>query len=86
MLGIEPGEHVAIWATNVPEWVTLQFAAARMGAVLVMINPAYRPFELEYVLKQSDAAVLFLVDQFKTSNYFGMLAETAQTLAQPRQQ
>jgi len=74
-LGLRPGEHVAIWATNVPEWVTLQFAAARMGAVLVTINPAYRPFELEYVLKQSDSAALFLVDQFKTSNYFEMLAE-----------
>src|SRR5205823_2958456 len=44
-LGIQPGEHVAIWATNVPEWVVLQFATARIGAVLVTINPAYRPFE-----------------------------------------
>ena len=85
-LGIEPGQHVAIWATNVPQWVTLQFAAARMGAVLVTINPAYRPFELEYVLKQSDAAALFLVDQFKTSNYFGMLAEICPDINQPRQQ
>jgi fatty-acyl-CoA synthase len=82
-LGIEPGEHVAIWATNVPEWVTLQFAAARMGAVLVTINPAYRPFELEYVLKQSDAAALFLVDQFKTSNYFEMLAEICPDIQRP---
>ncbi|MCI0359515.1 MAG: AMP-binding protein [Planctomycetaceae bacterium] len=74
-LGIRRGEHVAVWATNVPEWVLLQFATARIGAVLVTINPAYRPFELEYVLNQSDAVALFLVDQFKSSDYFAMLRE-----------
>jgi fatty-acyl-CoA synthase len=74
-LGIRRGEHVAIWATNVPEWVVLQFAAARMGAVLVNINPAYRAHELRYVLKQSDSVALVLVDRFKTSDYFAMLAE-----------
>jgi len=80
-LGIKRGEHVAIWATNVPEWVILQFATARIGAVLVTINPAYRPFELEYVLRQSDAVALFLVDRFKTSDYFAMLAEVCPELA-----
>jgi fatty-acyl-CoA synthase len=79
--GIQRGEHVAIWATNVPEWVLLQFAAARIGAVLVNINPAYRPYELEYVLKQSDSVALFLVDQFKTSDYFAMLAEICPEIA-----
>ena len=74
-LGICTGEHVAVWATNVPEWVLLQFATARIGAVLVNINPAYRPFELQYVLRQSDAVASFLVDQFKSSDYFAMLAE-----------
>src|SRR5262245_19292232 len=74
-LGISAGEHVALWAANVPEWVLLQFAAARIGAVLVNINPAYRPFELQYVLKQSDSVALFLVDQFKSSDYFAMLRE-----------
>ena len=69
-IGIQAGEHVAIWATNVPEWVVLQFATARMGAVLVNINPAYRPFELKYVLQQSDAVALVLVGRFKTSDYF----------------
>ncbi len=80
-LGIQTGEHVALWATNVPEWVLLQFATARIGAVLVNINPAYRPFELQYVLKQSDSVALFLVDQFKTSNYFSMLAEVCAEIA-----
>ncbi len=70
---IDKGDHIAVWATNVPQWVLLQFAAASIGAVLVNINPAYRPFELEFVLKQSKAKALFLVDQFKTSDYFAML-------------
>lgn len=67
-LGLARGDHVAVWATNVPEWVVLQFATARIGAVLVTINPAYREHELRYVLAQSDAAALFLVDRFKTSD------------------
>jgi fatty-acyl-CoA synthase len=80
-LGIQTGEHVALWATNVPAWVLLQFATARIGAVLVNINPAYRPFELQYVLRQSDAVALFLVDQFKTSDYFAMLREVCPEIA-----
>jgi fatty-acyl-CoA synthase len=80
-LGIKHGEHVAIWATNVPQWVVLQFATARLGAVLVNINPAYRPFELKYVLNQSDSVALLLVAQFKTSDYFAMLAEVCPELA-----
>ena len=80
-LDIRAGDHVAVWATNVPEWVVLQFASARIGAVLVTINPAYRPFELSYVLKQSDAKILFLVDRFKSSDYFAMLAEVCPELA-----
>jgi len=80
-LGVGKADHVAIWATNVPEWVVLQFATARIGAVLVTINPAYRPFELHYVLRQSDAKALFLVDRFKSSDYFSMLAEVCPDLA-----
>ena len=53
----------------------LQFATARIGAVLVTINPAYRAHELKYVLKQSDAVALVLTDRFKSSNYLAMLAE-----------
>jgi len=72
-MGIARGDHVALWATNVPQWVVLQFATAEIGAVLVTINPAYRPFELQYILRQCDAKALFLVDRFKTSDYFSML-------------
>jgi fatty-acyl-CoA synthase len=74
-LGLEKGEHLALWATNWPQWVLLQFASARIGVVLVTINPAYRSHELAYVLKQSDAAALFLIDKFKSSDYFAMVAE-----------
>jgi fatty-acyl-CoA synthase len=80
-LGIARGEHVALWATNWPQWVLLQFATARIGAVLVTVNPAYRSHELAYVLKQSDAVSLFLIDRFKTSDYFAMVAEAVPELA-----
>jgi fatty-acyl-CoA synthase len=80
-LGITPGQHVAVWATNVPEWVVLQFATARIGAVLVTINPAYRPFELKYVLEQSDSVLLALVPRFKSSDYYAMLNEACPELA-----
>lgn len=81
-LGIRTGEHVAVWATNVPQWIVLQFATARIGAVLVTVNPAYRPHELRYVLEQSDAVALFLVDRFKSSDYFAMLAEVCPELTE----
>ena len=71
-LGIKPGEHVGIWATNLPEWVLLQYGAASIGVVLVTINPAYRPFELRYTLEQSDVVALFLTDEFKSSNYYAI--------------
>jgi fatty-acyl-CoA synthase len=75
-LGIGRGDHVGVWATK----VVLQFATARLGTVLVTINPAYRPFELKYVLQQSDSRALFLVDQFKSSDYFAMLVEVCPEL------
>jgi fatty-acyl-CoA synthase len=86
-LGIGKGDHVAVWATNWPNWLLLQFATARIGAVMVLINPAYRTHELAYVLKQSDACALFLIDSFRSSDYFGMLNQAVPELkqAQPGQ-
>jgi fatty-acyl-CoA synthase len=72
-LGIQKGDHVGIWATNYPEWVVAQFATAKIGAVLVTVNPAYRTHELEYLLKQSDTSTLLLIDSFKTSDYVEMV-------------
>ncbi len=80
-LGFAPGDHFGVWATNVPEWVLLQFATARVGVVLVNMNPAYRTGELEYALRQSDVRGLALVDSYKSSNYFGMLNEACPELA-----
>src|SRR5512143_1725954 len=68
-LGVKKGDHVSIWANNVPEWVILQFATAKIGAVLVTINTSYRSAELEYILKQSDSNVLFMVQNFKGTDY-----------------
>jgi fatty-acyl-CoA synthase len=84
-LGIKKGEHVAVWATNVPQWVLLQFATAKIGAVMVTVNPAYRAHELKYVLNQSDSVALFLVDQFKSSDYFANLAEVCPQIASARE-
>lgn len=74
-LGIKPGEHIGVWATNLPEWVLLQYGAASVGIVLVTINPAYRPFELCYTVEQSDIVALFLTDAFKSSNYYSIFTE-----------
>ena len=64
-LGLHKGDHIAVWATNLPEWVLLEMAAAKTGLVLVTVNPAYRAHELEYVLKQGDVRALFLMAQVR---------------------
>lgn len=84
-LGIRPGEHVGIWSTNIPEWLVLQYAAATMGAVLVTVNPAYRPFELSYTIEQSDIVALFLTDSFKSSDYYAIFAEVCPDLNQAQE-
>ncbi len=68
-LGIEKGEHVAIWAPNVPEWIFLQLALAKIGAVLVTVNTAYRAAELEYLLHQGDITTLFMVEELRDNSY-----------------
>ncbi len=69
VLGIGKGDHVGIWATNVPDWLVIFYAAARIGAVVVTVNTNYRPAELEYVLRQSDMKVLFLIDGYRDVDY-----------------
>ena len=65
LLRFSPGERVAVWAPNIPEWVLLELGAALAGIVLVTVNPAYRPAELSYVLRQSGASGIFLVPEFR---------------------
>ncbi|HEU4965498.1 MAG TPA: AMP-binding protein [Bacilli bacterium] len=72
-LGIERGEHVAIWATNYPEWVVSQFATGKMGAVLVTVNTNYRTHELEYLLRQSESTTIILMEEFRGASYVEML-------------
>ncbi len=79
--GIEKGDRVGIWSYNRCEWTVLQFATAKVGAILVNINPSYRIHELEYALNQSGCKMLVIADKFKASNYEKMIFELAPELA-----
>ena len=73
--GIRPRDRVGIWSPNCAEWVFVQYATARVGAILVTINPAYRTFELEYVLRQAGIRMLVAAPSFKTSDYAAMIGQ-----------
>ncbi len=84
-LGVKKGEKVAVWATNVPHWITLQFATAKIGAVLLTININYKSAEIDYILKQSDCENIFIIDGFRDSDYVSILYELIPELReQPR--
>ena len=74
-MGIEKGDRVGIWAPNCAEWVLVQYATAKIGAILVNINPAYRVRELEFVLNQSGTKLLVAAPAVKSSDYAGMISE-----------
>ena len=74
-LGVTQGDRVGIWAPNRPEWVLVQYAAARIGAILVNINPAYRTHELRYVLRQSGVRLLVAAEAFRSSDYRAMIRQ-----------
>jgi fatty-acyl-CoA synthase len=76
-LGLRRGNRVGIWAPNRPEWVVTQFATARIGLILVNINPAYRKSELEYALNKVGCRALVMARRYKSSDYLGMLGEIA---------
>jgi len=80
-LGVNTGDRVGIWAPNCAQWCILQLASAKVGAILVNINPAYRVGELEYVLRQSGCRWLVCADAFKTSDYHAMVQELVPELA-----
>ena len=80
-LGFQRGDHFGVWATNIPQWVLLQFATARIGVVLVTINPAYRTSELKYAVAQSEIRGLALIDEFKSSDYFASINKACPELA-----
>ena len=83
--GVAKGDRVGIWAPNCAEWVLLQYGTAKMGAILVNINPAYRSHELGYVLGQAGISVLVSAESFKTSDYRAMIEEVRGGLTELRQ-
>ena len=68
-LGVKAGSHVAVWATNIPQWYIAFWAVTKIGAVLVSMNTAYKIHEAEYLLKQSDTHTLIMIDGYRDSNY-----------------
>lgn len=79
-IGVKKGDHVAIWATNIPEWLLTLFACAKIGAVLVTVNTNYKVFELEYLLRQSDTKVLVMTKGTKYGDYIQIVNELCPTL------
>jgi fatty-acyl-CoA synthase len=79
-LGVERGDRVGIWSPNRAEWAIVQYATAKVGAILVNVNPAYRTSEVEYALRQSGTSVLVVAPTFKTSDYVAMVAEVRPSL------
>lgn len=83
--GVAKGDRVGIWAINCPEWVLVQYATARIGAIMVNINPAYRTHEVEYVLKQAGISVLFASLSHRTSDYRAMVEQVRRACPQLRE-
>jgi fatty-acyl-CoA synthase len=83
--GVAKGDRVGIWAPNQAEWTLVQYGTAKIGAILVNINPAYRTHELEYVLNQAGISLLVAAREFKTSNYAAMIEEVRPNCAALRQ-
>lgn len=79
-IGIKKGDHVGVWGTNVPDWLTYMFALTRIGAILVTVNTAYKSYELEYIIRQSDMAAICLIDSWRDSNYIDILSDVVPEL------
>ncbi|MDR2141267.1 MAG: AMP-binding protein [Deltaproteobacteria bacterium] len=79
-LGVQPGDKVAIWSTNVPQWLTVLYACAKIGAIFITVNTHYRRAEIEYLLKQSDSNYFFLMDGFRGFSYVEALLDVAPEL------
>lgn len=74
-IGMKPGDHLGVWARNIPDWLTFMFATAKIGVVLVTMNPAYKSHELDYVLKQSDMSTLCIIDAWRDVDYIKIIRE-----------
>ena len=81
-MGVKKGDKVAIWMSNIPEWVYVHFACIKIGAPVIPLNTRYRSHELEYILKQSDSTTLFMMDKFIKIDFIPMIYEVCPELKQ----
>lgn len=84
-IGLRPGDHLGVWARNIPDWLTFMYATAKIGVVMVTVNPIYKSHELDYVLKQSDMKALCVIDAYRDVDYLQIIRELVpETLTQQR--
>ena len=74
-IGMEPGDHLGVWARNIPDWLTFMYATAKIGVVMVTVNPVYKSHELDYVLKQSDMKALCVIDAYRDVDYLQIIRD-----------
>ncbi len=74
-IGLEPGDHLGVWARNIPDWLTFMYATAKIGVVMVTVNPVYKGHELAYVLKQSDMKALCIIDAYRDVDYIKIIRD-----------
>ncbi|MBQ9955732.1 MAG: AMP-binding protein [Eggerthellaceae bacterium] len=84
-IGMKPGDHLGVWARNIPDWLTFMYATAKVGIVMVTVNPVYKGHEVAYVLKQSDMKALCIIDAYRDVDYIKIIRELVpESLEQPR--
>lgn len=84
-IGMKPGDHLGVWARNIPDWLTFMYATAKVGIVMVTVNPVYKGHEVSYVLKQSDMKALCIIDAYRDVDYIEIIRELVpESLEQPR--
>ena len=84
-IGFEPGDHLGVWARNIPDWLTFMYATAKIGVVLVTVNPVYKGHEVGYVLEQSDMKALCIIDRYRDVDYLDIVHELVpEMLTSPR--
>ncbi len=74
-IGMKPGDHLGVWARNIPDWLTFMYACAKAGIVMVTVNPVYKSHELDYVLKQSDMKALCVIDAYRDVDYLQIIRD-----------
>jgi fatty-acyl-CoA synthase len=84
-IGMEPGDHLGVWARNIPDWLTFMYATAKIGIVMVTMNPVFKSHELDYVLKQSDMKAVCIIDKFRDVDYLQIVRDLVpESLTQER--